>query len=75
MLYSCTQTRIFTNEFYFSMLAGDKLARALELCNQLSLNKSMEGALKLVNAMRLPSLAERINLLLEVHYLLQRICL
>ena len=27
-----------------------KLARALELCNQLSLHKSMEGALKLVNA-------------------------
>lgn len=47
-------------------LPGDKLARALELSSQLSLHKSMEGALKLVTAMRLPSLAERINQLLEV---------
>lgn len=46
-------------------LPGDKLARALELSSQLSLHKSMEGALKLVTAMRLPSLAERINQLLE----------
>ncbi|KAG0628761.1 hypothetical protein M758_1G051200 [Ceratodon purpureus] len=44
---------------------GDKLAKALELANQLSLHKSMEGALKLVTAMRLPALAERMNQLLE----------
>ncbi|XP_024366191.1 protein ENHANCER OF LHP1 1 [Physcomitrium patens] len=48
-----------------SCCKGDKLARALELSSQLSLHKSMEGALKLVTAMRLPSLAERINQLLE----------
>jgi chromosome transmission fidelity protein 4 len=45
---------------------GDKLAKALELSIQLSLQKSLEGAIKVVNAMRLPSLAERLSLILEV---------
>jgi chromosome transmission fidelity protein 4 len=45
---------------------GDKLAKALELSTQLSLQKSLEGAIKVVNAMRLPSLAERLSLILEV---------
>lgn len=45
---------------------GDKLARALELSTQLSLHKSRQGALKLVTAMRLPSLAERMSEVLEV---------
>jgi len=44
---------------------GDKLAKALELSTQLSLQKSLEGAIKVVNAMRLPSLAERLSLILE----------
>ncbi|KAL3687304.1 hypothetical protein R1sor_013613 [Riccia sorocarpa] len=44
---------------------GDKLTRALELASMLSLHKSLEGAVKLVSAMRLPALAERINTLLE----------
>ncbi|OAE24831.1 hypothetical protein AXG93_4242s1030 [Marchantia polymorpha subsp. ruderalis] len=44
---------------------GDKLARALELASMLSLHKSLEGAIKLVTAMRLPTLAERMNTLLE----------
>ncbi|KAG6556808.1 hypothetical protein Mapa_001755 [Marchantia paleacea] len=44
---------------------GDKLARALELASMLSLHKSLEGAIKLVTAMRLPTLAERMNTVLE----------
>ena len=59
---------MFINGKHFGF-AGDKLARALELSTQLSLHKSMEGAIKLVNAMRLPALAERLNLLLEVNTL------
>ncbi|KAL2629278.1 hypothetical protein R1flu_013964 [Riccia fluitans] len=44
---------------------GDKLSRALELASMLSLHKSLQGAVKLVSALRLPALAERINTLLE----------
>ncbi|KAJ7538304.1 hypothetical protein O6H91_11G042800 [Diphasiastrum complanatum] len=44
---------------------GDKLVRAMELAMLLSLNKSLEGAIKLANAVRLPALAERLSLLLE----------
>ena len=49
-----------------SHITGDKLAKALELASLLSLHKSMEGAVKLVSAARLPALAERMNQLLEV---------
>ncbi|CAM6122605.1 unnamed protein product [Calypogeia fissa] len=44
---------------------GDRLARALELATMLSLHKSLEGAVKIVTAMHLPSLAERLNTMLE----------
>ncbi|EFJ13490.1 hypothetical protein SELMODRAFT_122132 [Selaginella moellendorffii] len=45
---------------------GDKLVRAMELAASLRLRKSLEGAIKVVNAMRLPSLADRLNIMLEV---------
>ncbi|KAH9314433.1 hypothetical protein KI387_023060 [Taxus chinensis] len=44
---------------------GDKLVRATELAAMLSLEKSLQGAIKLANAMKLPMLAERFNALLE----------
>lgn len=44
---------------------GDKLVRATELARLLSLEKSLEGAIKLVSAMKLPMLAERFNTILE----------
>lgn len=44
---------------------GDKLVRATELARLLSLEKSLQGAIKLVSAMKLPMLAERFNTILE----------
>jgi chromosome transmission fidelity protein 4 len=44
---------------------GDKLVRATELARLLSLEKSLQGAIKLVSAMKLPMLAERFNNILE----------
>lgn len=48
---------------YFS---GDKLVRATELVKLLTLEKSMQGAIKLVTKLKLPNLAERFNSILEV---------
>lgn len=45
---------------------GDKLVRATELVKLLSLEKSVRGAIKLVTALKLPNLAERFNVILEV---------
>ncbi|CAI5502464.1 unnamed protein product [Closterium sp. Naga37s-1] len=45
---------------------GDKLERAMELGTMLSLRKSLQGAVKLTSALRLPVLAERLHLLLQV---------
>lgn len=50
---------------YYAFL-GDKLVRATELVKLLSLEKSVRGAIKLVTALKLPNLAERFNLILEV---------
>lgn len=47
-------------------VSGDKLVRATELVKLLALEKSVRGAIKLVTALKLPSLAERFNTLLEV---------
>ncbi|XP_068643156.1 protein ENHANCER OF LHP1 1-like [Aristolochia californica] len=44
---------------------GDKLVRATELAQLLSLEKSLKGAIKLVTALKLPILAERFNGILE----------
>ncbi|MCO5577428.1 hypothetical protein L7F22_031260 [Adiantum nelumboides] len=44
---------------------GDKLMKAVELTKKLSLDKSWKGAIKLVNAMKLPALAERLSILYE----------
>ncbi|XP_068637138.1 protein ENHANCER OF LHP1 1-like [Aristolochia californica] len=44
---------------------GDKLVRATELAQLLSLEKSLKGAIKLVTALKLPILAERFNGMLE----------
>eukprot|EP00898_Chlorokybus_atmophyticus_P008326 jgi/Chlat1/8495/Chrsp80S07934 len=44
---------------------GDRLMRALEMAHMLALHKSLEGAVRIATAMRLPALAERLNLLLE----------
>ena len=44
---------------------SDKLSRALELATHLNLNRSLNGAWKLVNSMKLPALAEKIGLLVE----------
>ncbi|KAG9448593.1 hypothetical protein H6P81_008558 [Aristolochia fimbriata] len=44
---------------------GDKLVRATELAQMLSLEKSLKGAIKLVTALKLPILAERFNGILE----------
>lgn len=45
---------------------GDKLVRASELVKLLSMEKSVRGAIKLVTALKLPNLAERFNIILEV---------
>lgn len=45
---------------------GDKLVRATELVKLLSMEKSVRGAIKLVTALKLPNLAERFNIILEV---------
>ncbi len=47
-------------------ISGDKLVRATELVKLLSLEKSVKGAIKLVTALKLPNLAERFNIVLEV---------
>lgn len=53
--------------FFLSWLfSGDKLVRATELVKLLSLDKSMQGAIKLVTKLKLPNLAERFNSILEV---------
>ncbi|MED6135180.1 hypothetical protein PIB30_043879 [Stylosanthes scabra] len=44
---------------------GDKLVRATELVKLLTLEKSMNGAIKLVTALKLPNLAERFSSILE----------
>ncbi|KAK2633663.1 hypothetical protein Ddye_002049 [Dipteronia dyeriana] len=44
---------------------GDKLMRATELVKLLSLEKSVQGAIKLVTKLKLPNLAERFNSILE----------
>ncbi|KAG6472940.1 WD repeat and HMG-box DNA-binding protein 1-like [Zingiber officinale] len=44
---------------------GNKLVRATELANLLILEKSVRGAIKLVTALKLPILAERLNAILE----------
>lgn len=44
---------------------GDKLAKAVELTKKLTLGKSWKGAIKLVSAMRLPALAERLSAMYE----------
>ncbi|GJP74483.1 hypothetical protein CLOP_g5056 [Closterium sp. NIES-67] len=44
---------------------GDKLERAMELGTMLSLRKSLQGAVKLTSALRLPVLAERLHSLLQ----------
>ncbi|MCO5611416.1 hypothetical protein L7F22_065669 [Adiantum nelumboides] len=44
---------------------GDKLMKAVELTKKLSLDKSWKGAIKLVSAMKLPALAERLSTLYE----------
>ncbi|KAK1296971.1 hypothetical protein QJS10_CPB15g01087 [Acorus calamus] len=44
---------------------GDKLVRATELARLLTLEKSIKGAVKLVTALKLPNLAERISGILE----------
>ncbi|VFQ80641.1 unnamed protein product [Cuscuta campestris] len=44
---------------------GDKLVRATELVKLLSMEKSVKGAIKLVTALKLPSLAERFSSILE----------
>lgn len=50
-------------------MSGDKLARATELVKLLSLEKSVRGAIKLVTVLKLPSLAEQFNSILEVKHL------
>eukprot|EP01018_Ginkgo_biloba_P014897 Gb_40172 [translate_table: standard] len=52
---------------------GDKLVRATELATLLSLDKSLNGAIKLVTAMKLPILAERLNAMLEEKMLHEKI--
>lgn len=52
-------------------ILGDKLMRATELARLLTLEKSVKGAIKLATVLKLPILAERFNLILEVidrHY-------
>ncbi|KAI5078681.1 hypothetical protein GOP47_0006352 [Adiantum capillus-veneris] len=44
---------------------GDKLMKAVELTKKLSLDKSWKGAIKLVSAMKLPALAERLSTMYE----------
>eukprot|EP00793_Prasinoderma_coloniale_P006400 PRCOL_00001230-RA len=44
---------------------ADKLQRALELAAMLNRDASLEGAIKLSNALRKPALSERMSLLLE----------
>ncbi|GLU20307.1 hypothetical protein SLE2022_365140 [Rubroshorea leprosula] len=44
---------------------GDKLVRATELVKLLSVEKSVKGAIQLATALKLPSLAERFNSILE----------
>ena len=46
--------------------AADKLLKAEELTKKLTLDKSWKGAIKLVSAMRLPALAERLSAMYEV---------
>lgn len=48
------------------IVSGDKLVRATELVKLLSLEKSVQGAIKLVTKLKLPNLAERFNSILEV---------
>ena len=48
------------------VVSGDKLIRATELVKLLSLEKSVQGAIKLVTKLKLPNLAERFNSILEV---------
>ncbi|KAF3781211.1 WD repeat and HMG-box DNA-binding protein 1 [Nymphaea thermarum] len=52
-----------------SCCKGDKLVRATELARHLLLEKSLNGAIKLVTAMKLPVLAERFTNMLEVRLL------
>lgn len=48
------------------IMSGDKLVRATELVQLLTLEKSVKGAIKLVTALKLPNLAERFSTILEV---------
>lgn len=48
------------------IVLGDKLVRAMELAKLLSMEKSVQGAIKLVTKLKLPNLAERFNSILEV---------
>ncbi|KAH7291609.1 hypothetical protein KP509_29G024200 [Ceratopteris richardii] len=44
---------------------GDKLVKVVELTKKLTLDKSWKGAIKLVSAMKLPALAERLSSMYE----------
>lgn len=50
------------------VVLGDKLVRATELVKLLSVEKSVKGAIQLATALKLPSLAEKFNSILEVNY-------
>eukprot|EP00850_Spirogloea_muscicola_P012300 SM000079S22418 [mRNA] locus=s79:8874:14531:- [translate_table: standard] len=50
---------------FVSACKADRIVRALEVAKMLRLNKSLEGAIRLVANMRLPALAERLNAHLE----------
>jgi hypothetical protein len=47
------------------MFAANKLSRAMELAEMINLNRSLPAAIKLVAALRLPALAERLTQMLE----------
>lgn len=53
--------------------AGDKLVKAVELTKKLTLDKSWKGAIKLVSAMKLPALAERLSTMYEVMLILSEL--
>lgn len=52
---------------------GDKLVRATELVQLLTLEKSVKGAIKLVTALKLPNLAERFSTILEERLMNERL--
>ena len=56
----------FSKRHWLDFDVADKLLKAEELTKKLTLDKSWKGAIKLVSAMRLPALAERLSAMYEV---------